>query len=178
MKKEIDILKYAQDIMKALPKGILVTAKADEIVNPMAIAWGSMGIQWNKLIFTVFIRQHRFTKSLIDKNPEFTVNIPIRSFDQNIISYCGRNSGRDVDKVKELGLILENPNVISVPAIKQLPLTLECKVIYKQRQDENSILPEIIPRFYPQDINSIDCSCNKYFHTAYYGEILSSYIVL
>ena len=72
-----------------------------------------------------------------------------------------------MDKIKELGLTLEESNCISVPGIKELPLTLECKVIYRQNQDEKAIAPENIARYYPQGD----------FHTAYYGQVLDAYII-
>jgi flavin reductase (DIM6/NTAB) family NADH-FMN oxidoreductase RutF len=49
------------------------------------------------------------------------------------LGICGTKSGRSIDKIKELNLTLETPNNVSVPAIKELPLTLKCRVIYKQK---------------------------------------------
>ncbi len=72
---------------------------------------------------------------------------------------------------------LESPNRISVPAIKELPLTLECKVVYKQKQNENEITEENRSKFYPQDVESSFHGANRDFHTAYYGEIVSAYII-
>ena len=56
---------------------------------------------------------------------------------------------------------------MSVPAIRELPLTLECKVIYKQEQIKEAIAPENLARYY----------ADGDFHTAYYGQIMSAYIV-
>lgn len=86
---------------------------------------------------------------MLDKNPEFTINIPIGDFDRKIIGFCGTKSGRDIDKIKHLNLTLEEPEIISVPGIKQLPLTLECRVIYKQEQDKNVIQPKDMINYYP-----------------------------
>ena len=143
----------------------------------MTIGWGNLGIVWGKSTFIAFVRENRFTKSQIDKNGEFTVNIPHGDFDKKILSFCGTKSGRDVDKIKELGLTLETPSVISVPGIKEFPLTLECRVMYQQKHDEKAIGEEIKRRFYPQDVNSSFHGGNKDFHTAYYGEIISAYII-
>jgi flavin reductase (DIM6/NTAB) family NADH-FMN oxidoreductase RutF len=177
VKKDIEIFDYTKEIMKALKTGVLLTTKADGKVNSMTISWGMLGIEWAKPIFTVFVRENRFTRQQLEKNPEFTINIPFGSFDQKILSFCGSKSGHSVDKIKELNLTLEAPNIVSVPAIKELPLTLECKVIYKQKQDENAITEENKKKFYPQDVDSTYCGANKDFHTAYYGEIVSAYII-
>ena len=75
-RKKIIVADYAKNILEALPKGILLTSKAGDKVNSMTIGWGTLGIEWSTPIFVAFIREHRFTRELLDKNPEFTVNIP------------------------------------------------------------------------------------------------------
>ncbi|MNM96622.1 flavin reductase family protein [Clostridium sp. UBA1652] len=177
MKEKIEVLDYAKEILQATKKGVLLTTKTDEKVNSMVISWGTLGIEWAKPIFTVFVRENRFTKHQLDKNPEFTINIPIGEFDKKIIAVCGTKSGHVIDKVKELGLTLEDSELISVPAIKEFPLTLECKVIYKQEQDPKEITEENNLKFYPQDVDSTFHSANKDYHTAYYGEIVNAYII-
>lgn len=177
MKKEIQVFDYASEIMKAVKTGVLLTTKSDDKVNSMTISWGTLGIEWGKPIFTVFVRENRFTKEQLEKNPEFTINIPMGEFNKKILGFCGTKSGYNIDKISELNLTLESPDKISVPAIKELPLTLECKVVYKQEQDRNEICEEIKKVFYPQDVDSLYHGANKDFHTAYYGEIISAYIV-
>jgi len=177
MKREIEVFDYANEIIKALKTGVLLTTKADDKVNSMTISWGTLGIEWSKPIFTVFIRENRFTKLQLEKNPEFTINIPHGDFDKKILGICGTKSGHITDKIKELNLTLETPGHISVPAIKELPLTLECRVVYKQKQDEHEITEENRNTFYPQNVDSTFHGANKDYHTAYYGEILSAYII-
>ena len=75
MKKQIEVFDYANDILKAVKTGVLLTTKADDKVNTMTISWGTLGIEWVKTIFTVFVRENRFTKSQLDKNPEFTKKV-------------------------------------------------------------------------------------------------------
>ena len=177
MKQEINVFDHAHEIMNALKSGILLTTKADDKVNSMSISWGTLGIEWGKPIFTVFVRENRYTRSMLEKNPEFTINIPCGSFDKKIIGYCGSKSGRNVDKIKDLNLTLEESDEISVPGIKQLPLTLECKVLYKQMQDKDAIPQEIKDDCYPQDVDSSAPLANKDFHVAYYAEIVKAYII-
>jgi flavin reductase (DIM6/NTAB) family NADH-FMN oxidoreductase RutF len=177
MRKYIEVFDYATEIMKAVKTGVLLTTKADDKVNSMTISWGTLGIEWSKPIFTVFVRESRFTKHQLEKNPEFTINIPYGAFDKKILETCGTKSGRAIDKIKELNLTLEASNNVSVPAIKELPLTLECKVIYRQKQDEREITEENKNIFYPQDVDGSFHGANKDLHTAYYGEIVSAYII-
>ncbi len=82
---------------------MLLTAKADDQVNSMTISWGMLGIEWGRPVFVTFLREHRFTKELIDKNGEFTVNIPYGQDAKEILNFCGTKSGRDVDKFHGAG---------------------------------------------------------------------------
>lgn len=177
MKKEIEVLDYASEIMKAVKTGVLVTTRVEDKVNSMTVSWGTLGIEWGKPIFTIFIRENRFTKQQLDKNPEFTVNIPVGVFDKKILGVCGTKSGHITDKISELNLTLEESKSIMVPGIKELPLTLECKVIYKQKQDKDEITEENLKACYPQDVDSSFHGANRDFHTAYYGEIVGAYII-
>lgn len=173
MKQTVDAFDYAGLICKAMKKGILLTTKQDDQVNTMTIGWGKIGIEWNRPVFIAYVRESRHTKSMLEANGEFTVNIPYGEFDSNILSYCGRKSGRDTDKIKDLNLTLVQSDIISVPGIKEFPLTLECRVIYKQQQDLNVLSQQILDRFYPVvgEDNFRD------YHIAYYGEILNAYLI-
>jgi flavin reductase (DIM6/NTAB) family NADH-FMN oxidoreductase RutF len=177
MKKEIDVFDYASYILKTIKKGVLLTTKSENKVNSMTISWGTFGIKWGKPIFIAFVREHRFTKEQLESNPEFTVNIPYGKYNKKILGFCGSKSGRFVDKIKEMDLTLETPEVISAPALKELPLTLECKVIYKQMQDKDAIPQNIRVENYPQDVDSTSPFENKDYHIAYYGEVVKAYII-
>ena len=172
MKKKIDLWEYAGTILGQVGKGILMTTKAEGAANPMTIGWGTLGVEWSRNIFTVFVRQSRYTKELLDKNGEFTINVPMGGDVKNILGLCGRKSGRDMDKVQELGLHLEEPEVISVPGIKELPLTLECRVIYRQDQVLDEVRPDLREHYYPA--GTVE---ENNFHTAFYGEVVAAYII-
>ena len=118
-------------------------------------------------IFTIFVRESRYTKELLEQNPEFTISCGLDATNKNIIGYCGTKSGRDTDKIKDMGLTIEEPEVISVPGFKEFPLTIECKVIYKQDQPKETLTTEIDQKFYK----------NGDYHTLYIGEIVSAYII-
>ena len=172
MKKQVNVWDYAGQIMEKIGGGILLTTKANGQVNTMTIGWGTIGVQWGRPIFIAFVRESRYTKQLLEANGEFTVNVPLDTVDKNILTVCGTKSGRDMDKIAQLGLSLEVGETVSVPAIKELPLTLECKVIYKQDQDPSAIFPAYDDRYYTKGTRN-----EGDYHTAYYGEITAAYIV-
>ncbi len=169
MKKKIEVLDYAATILKAVKKGVLLTTKANGKVNTMSISWGALGIEWNKPIFTTYVREGRYTRELLDANGEFTVNIPMDGSDLSLIGKCGSVSGRDTDKIAANNLTLVEGEEVSVPAIKEYPLTLECRVTYRQLQDDDAIAPEDIAKFYKPGYGGT--------HIAYFGEIVAAYII-
>ena len=172
MKREVNLWDYAGKILEQTSKGVLLTTKCDAKVNTMTIGWGTLGIEWGKPICTVFVRQSRHTKQLLDKTGVFTVNVPLDGCDKNILSVCGTKSGRDMDKIEALGLTLEEGETVDVPGIRQLPLTLECKVIYQQDQVLGAIEESCRNRYYAEGTpNDGD------FHTAYYGLVTKAYII-
>ena len=171
MKKHIDPFDYAGEFAKYMGKGILLTTKGSTGVNTMTIGWGTVGIEWGRPMFVAYVRESRYTRQLLDENPEFTINCPVGQLEGNILGICGTKSGRDMDKIKELGLTTEEPSKISVPGIKELPLTLECKVVYKNPQPTCNLPQVILDRYYPEKNGVRD------FHYAYYGEIVDAYII-
>lgn len=177
MKKEIEVFDYAKEIVSAIPKGVLLTTRNDSKVDTMTIGWGTLGVEWGLPVFIAFVREGRFTREQLDASMEFTVNIPYGDFDKKILGYCGTKSGRDTDKVSDLDLTLVDSDLVSAPGIKELPLTLECKVLYRQLQDRNAIPEFIREKMYPEDLDSTNPGANRDYHVAYYGQIVNAYII-
>lgn len=173
MKKQVDAFDYAGLICKAMKKGVLLTTKAGDTVNTMTIGWGKIGIEWNRPVFIAYVRETRYTKQLLEAAGEFTVNIPVGDADSRILGYCGTKSGRDTDKIADLSLTLVDSDNVQVPGIRELPLTLECKVIYKQKQDLAQLPESITDRFYPV----VNEDGFQDYHIAYYGEIVNAYLI-
>lgn len=177
MKREVNPFDYANQICKALPGGILLTTKRGEEVNTMTIGWGTIGIEWSRPIFIAFVRESRYTKQILEDNAEFTINVPMGDIDRKILGYCGTKSGREGNKFEALGLTPEEPIAISVPGIRELPLTLECKVLYKQQQDLSAIPEDILTRYYPVEDDTLHPGSDRDYHYAYYAQILKAYII-
>lgn len=154
MKRTIDPLAHASEIMKAVENGVLITAKKDSRVNPMTVSWGGLAIEWGKPLFIAFVRKTRYTKEFLDATGEFTVNLPQGAFDKKITALCGSKSGRDIDKVKAAGL------------------TLECRILHACEQDIDTIDGPSAERWYPSDETG-----ERNPHTAYYAEIVAAYVI-
>lgn len=177
MKREVNPFDYAGDICKALPKGILLTTKRAEEINTMTIGWGTIGVDWSRPVFIAFVRESRYTKQLLEETGEFTVNIPVGDVDKKILGICGTRSGRDMNKIEMLGLHPEEPLEISVPGIREFPLTLECRILYKQQQDLSAIPEDILARYYPVESDILHPGSERDYHIAYYAQIVKAYII-
>ena len=176
MKERIDVFDYSEQIMKALRRGILLNTCGDKF-NSMVISWRHFGVIWGEPTFVVYVREHRYTKAQLDKTREFTLSIPLDKPDPLISKVCGSLSGHNIDKVKEANLTLVEAETNNTPAIAEYPLTLECKVLYKQKQDLSLIPEEIRKTSYPQDVDGTNPLANRDPHTAYIGKIVEAYII-
>ena len=140
--------------------------------NLITVAWAGI-VCSNPPMVSVSIRPERYSRGLIESTGEFTVNIPYGDVDSRILSHCGTRSGRDTDKIQDLDLTLVDSDVVQVPGICQLPLTLECRVIYKQQQDLCCLPQSVLDRFYP----AVNETGFRDYHIAYYGEIVNAYLI-
>ena len=175
-KREINPFDYAADIFKAMPRGILLTSEAEDCANAMTIGWGTLGIEWGVPIFAAYVRESRFTYELIERTGEFTICVPYgENFSSPIVNkaigICGSMSGRDLDKFIKAGLHVVDADIVRPPAIREFPLTLECRVVFEQVQPAKKISSRF-KKFYP---TSDDGTQDP--HVAYYGEILKAYII-
>lgn len=176
MKEKIKITDYADKITDALPKGILLNSYHAKF-NSMVIGWGSLGTVWGRPAFTVYVREHRYTKSQLDASGEFSISIPMDKPIAAITKVCGTQSGSEIDKESAAHLTLEEPEVIHVPGIKEYALTFECKILYSQKQELDKIPSDIREKMYPQDVPGTYCMANQDAHTVYIGEIAAAYII-
>ena len=178
-KKEINIFDYAGEIFKALPRGILLTSEAEDCINAMTIGWGTVGIEWGVPIFTAYVRKSRFTYELLERTGEFTICVPYgekyAKEVNKIIGICGTKSGRDIDKLAKVGAHIVNADEVRSPAIKEFPLTIECREVFKVEQSAQKISDKF-KKFYPEISDGEGGICFD-SHVAYYGEILKAYII-
>ena len=178
MKKAINAFDYTGTIMNALRNGgVLLTSRGMGHVNTMTIGWGTLGVEWSLPVFVAYVREGRFTRELIDKSGVFTVNVPLEQPNRKVLAAAGTSSGRNGDKIAALGLTLEEPDVVSCPGIREFPLTLECRVLCRQKQDLSALGEYYRKKYYPQDVASDAFGSNRDAHVAYYGEIASAYII-
>ncbi|MBT5990730.1 MAG: flavin reductase family protein [Bacteroidetes bacterium] len=139
----------------------LITAGNSEKYNTMTAGWGSFGVLWNKAVITTYIRPTRYTYEFSEENDFFTVCF-FEEKHRKTLAYCGKYSGKDVDKIAECGLTpLVTPNNQIVFA--EANLAMECKKIYIDDLQPKLFLDPSIDKHYP----------DKDYHRSYIGEILN-----
>lgn len=137
---------------------MLVTAGDRRKFNTMTASWGGMGILWGRPVAFSFIRPQRYTYGFLQKNSFYTLSFYDEKY-RDVLSLCGKKSGRDCDKVKEAGLtpVFSDQSVY----FDEADLVLICKKLYEQPMDPACFLDPSIERNYP----------DKDYHRIFVGEI-------
>lgn len=132
----------------------LVTAGNHDKFNTMTVSWGGVGFMWNKPVAFTFIRPQRYTMEFIEKEDYYTMSFFDDKF-RDALNFCGKNSGRDYDKVKETGLttaFTEN----GVPYFEEAKLVLVCRKMYAQELNEKSVIDnENVCKWYKDDYHKM-----------------------
>ena len=93
--------KIPGNIIKMLSEDwMLITAGNDQQFNPMTASWGGLGNLYNKPVTFCFINPARYTYDIMDKGDTYTLTFYTETY-REALNYCGHNSGKDKDKVKE-----------------------------------------------------------------------------
>ena len=142
---------------------ITVYDKDQNRVNAMTASWGTMGVLWNKNVCVCFVRPQRHTHKLLCEQNRFCV-IFMSEEHRNALKLCGRESGRDTDKLEACGLHYVECD--GVPAIKEAKTVLVCKKLYEDELREGCFLEDSVMDTY---------RAKKDFHTFYVCEIEKIY---
>lgn len=117
---------------------MLITAGDPEKCNTMTASYGSFGILFGKTVSQIYVRPERYTYSFLEKQDGYSLSFFDEKYRDTLV-YCGRNSGKDQDKIKHCGLTLEFTDE-GVPYFKEARLTIICKKIFAQDLDKNLLL--------------------------------------
>ena len=71
--------------------------------NSMTIEWGSIGVSWKMPIFTVYVKDERYTYEFMQTTEYFTVSIINKKLFKKFADIYGTKSGRDMNKEEAAG---------------------------------------------------------------------------
>lgn len=164
--KEVDIKDTSFPVFKFIgDEWMLITSGDKDSFNTMTASWGGIGVLWNKPVAFSFIRPQRYTFDFVEKNEYFTLSF-FNDDMKSALTLCGSKSGRDIDKVKQAGLIPKFN--LNVPYFEQAKMVLLCRKLYGQFMTPESFMDSKLNEFYPQ----------KDYHKMYIGEIVKTLIKL
>lgn len=138
---------------------MLVSAGDAQKSNMLTASWGGLGVLWNKPVSTMYIRPSRYTLTFLEEQPYYALSFLPES-ERAALTYCGRHSGRDVDKCRETGLTVCHDE--AAPFIEQAELVMICRKLYTQDLDPARFLDAAIEENY----HGTD------YHRMYIGEIV------
>ncbi len=157
--KEISIREVNENIVSLIADGWgLLTVKSENGCNPMTVSWGSIGELWGSDTATVYVRESRYTKPLMDSEDYFSLCF----FDadkKDKLAYCGAKSGRDTDKVKDTGLTAVYDE--NAPYFSEAKIAVICRKMAALPLESSVLSDEIKKKWY----------ADSDFHTIYFGEI-------
>jgi len=124
--KRINPEELSDNIFRLIAKDwTLITAGTKKSYNMMTANWAGAGFLWRKNVCFLFIRPSRYTFEFTEREATLSLNF----FDEthrDILNLCGKKSGRDIDKMKDVPLTpfeLADGNV----AFTEARLVLNCK---------------------------------------------------
>ncbi len=155
----IDVIEF-NPFLKFGQEWAALTAQAGKDVNTMTIGWGGVGVIWGKNVATVYVRDSRYTKELMDNGEFFSITFFEKQYHRSL-QYLGAVSGRQEDKIKGAGLTVNRH--LSIPFIDEGNFVILCRKLSATRLEPDQFLDKKIePNYYG----------NNDLHTMYIGEIM------
>lgn len=105
---------------------VMVSCGDMEKSNIITVAWTGI-LNTNPAMCYISVRPERHSYNIIKNTGEFVINLTTKDL-AYATDWCGVKSGKNVDKFKEMKLTKEKLNFVKCPAIKESPVSIECKV--------------------------------------------------
>ena len=109
------------------PVYLVATYDREGKANVMTVGWGGV-CNSNPPCVCISVRPATHTYHALMERKAFTLNLATEKFAKEA-AYCGRVSGRNVDKFKEVGFTAIKSKVVDAPYIQELPVNVECDII-------------------------------------------------
>lgn len=106
---------------------ILVTCRWQGKDNIITMDWHTP-LSFNPMMYAISVGKTRYSLELIRQSRVFVVNFMIKDYEKEVL-YCGRHSGKNLDKFTKTNLEKEGAEKIDCPRIKQALGFLECQVV-------------------------------------------------
>lgn len=163
------------NMLYPLPVVMISCAKEGCKPNIITVAWTGT-ICSDPVMVSISVRKERYSHDIIADTGEFVINLVTEDL-TFATDYCGVKSGRDTDKFADMKLTPVSIEDVSVPAIKESPLSLACKVKeIKELGSHDMFIAEVVgvlvDEKYMDDNGKFELNDSKlvtYSHGVYFG---------
>jgi len=143
---------------------MLITAGTPDRLNTMTASWGGLGVLWHRPMVNIFVRPERHTYEFVEAQAFFSVAF-FGPEHRDALTFCGKQSGRDVDKVAKCGFTVAAGETGGV-FFREANLVLLCEKRYRTRLEPDHMIG-FDPEQYYGDHGGV--------HVMYMGEIVEVY---
>ncbi len=131
------------NMLNPVPAVMVTVADKKGNANIITIAWAGT-VCTNPPMVSVSVRPERYSYGMIEETGEFVINLVTEELAE-ACDYCGVTSGRDVNKWDKMNLTPFAVENSVVPAIKESPVNIACKVAEKKELGSHTMfLAEVI----------------------------------
>lgn len=163
--RRIDPEKLTDNVFRLIAKDwTLISAGSPDSYNMMTANWAGLGFLWRRNVCFLFIRPSRYTYEFTEREDFLSLNFFDESY-REVLTLCGKKSGRDIDKMRDVPL---TPCTLSgnTVAFEEARLILNCKKMCTADMDTfNYIDKSVLENYADGD-----------FHKLYICEITEAFI--
>lgn len=136
---EFEIIKM-DSYMAIYPRNVVLVTTIDNEGKPniITLAW-TMNVSFRPPIVAISIANtNRYSYKLLQQVEEYVINVPTKEIIKEVL-FCGRNSGKDVNKFQATSLTPLPANKVKPPIIKECIGFIECQVIDKVKAGDHTV---------------------------------------
>jgi flavin reductase (DIM6/NTAB) family NADH-FMN oxidoreductase RutF len=116
-------------------RAVLISSRNEGKDNIMTACW-CFPVSADPPMFAVALAKSGLSHELVSGGGSFVINIPGPEL-SDALMYCGKNSGRDVDKFSNAGLTKVESVMVDAPSIGECQACIECEVADKSEQGDH-----------------------------------------
>lgn len=124
MKKSISAFKSC---LQPTPKVLVSCRGTDGEENILSVAYCG-NCSFDPPMIMVGIVPSRYSYKMIKESGCFVVNLTDKN-NKELFDYMGSHSKRDVDKIKEMNVSMQNGVKVAAPIIEDCPVNIECSIV-------------------------------------------------
>ncbi|NUQ01983.1 MAG: flavin reductase, partial [Armatimonadetes bacterium] len=141
---------------------LLVTISLTGKPNAMTVGYLLLGRLWDRPVMQVFVRPSRYSYTCLQAMHDYTIAVLPPERDEDLL-FCGRHSGRELDKIKRRGLTPIAARHTRSPLLDEALITYECSVLHHLPVDPSDLPPTVEHGLYAEGD----------YHEGFVGEILA-----